>query len=326
VHAIRVNALGGPEVLSWEEVPDPKPGPNELVIDVEAVGINFLEVYQRSGQYNVSPPFTPGSEVAGRIREVGSGVTDLRVGERVVTVNAKGAYAERTIVPAERAVRIPDGVATRQAAALFLQGLTAHYLTTSTFSLGSTHQCLVHAAAGGVGLLLCQLAKWRGAFVIGTASTPEKLALATGAGADATINYTTHDFVAETKRLTGGNGVHVVYDSVGKTTFNGSVDVLRPRGLLALFGQSSGAVPAFDPQLLNRKGSLFLTRPTLVHYVATREELDWRANELFGLVLDGQLSIRIGEEFPLSRAADAHRALESRRTTGKVLLIPRAGT
>ena len=320
MHAIRVNATGGPEVLAWEDMPDPSAGPGELVVDVEVVGVNYLETYQRSGQYNVSPPFTPGSELAGRVREVGSGVTSFRAGDHIVTQSARGSYAEQAIVAADRAVRIPDGVSPREAAAVFLQGLTAHYLTTSTFPLGREHQCLVHAAAGGVGLLLCQMAKMHGAFVIATASTSEKLALAHDAGADATINYATHDFVAETKRLTGGAGVHVVYDSVGRTTFERSLDSLRPRGLLALFGQSSGAVPPMDPQVLNRKGSLFLTRPTLAHYVATREELEWRSNELLGWVRDKTLSVRVGAEFPLRDAADAHRALESRRTTGKVLL------
>ena len=320
MHAIRVRATGGPEVLVWEEVPEPTPGPNELLIDVEAVGINFIEVYQRSGQYNMALPYTPGAEAAGRVRETGSGVSTFRVGDRIVTLSAKGAYAERTVVAAERAVRVPEGVTSRQAAAVFLQGITAHYLTTSTFALGSGHQCLVHAAAGGVGLLLCQMAKMRGAFVIGTASTAEKLALARGAGADATINYTTEDFVAVAKRLTDGTGVHVVYDSVGKTTFEGSLDALRPRGLLALFGQSSGAVPPLDPQVLNRKGSLFLTRPTIAHYVATREELEWRSNEVLTWVREGKLAVRIGAEFPLDKASEAHRALESRRTTGKVLV------
>jgi len=320
MHAIRVNAPGGADVLVWQELPDPSPGPNELLVDVEAIGVNFIEVYQRSGQYHIAPPFTPGAEVAGRVREVGSGVSGFRAGDRVVTQSAKGAYAERAIIPADRAVKIPDGVTSRQAAAVFLQGITAHYLTTSTFALGSGHQCLVHAAAGGVGLLLCQMAKMHGAFVIGTASTPEKLALARGAGADATINYTTQDFVAETKRLTGGAGVHVVYDSVGKSTFEGSLDSLRPRGLLALFGQSSGAVAPLDPQVLNRKGSLFLTRPTVAHYVATREELEWRAGDVLHWVQEGKLTVRIGAEFPLREAGDAHRALESRRTTGKVLL------
>lgn len=320
MHAIRVRATGGPEVLVWEEVPEPTPGPNELLIDVEAVGINFIEVYQRSGQYNMALPYTPGAEAAGRVRETGSGVSTFRVGDRIVTLSAKGAYAERTVVAAERAVRVPEGVTSRQAAAVFLQGITAHYLTTSTFALGSGHQCLVHAAAGGVGLLLCQMAKMRGAFVIGTASTAEKLALARSAGADATINYTTEDFVAAAKRLTDGAGVHVVYDSVGKTTFEGSLDALRPRGLLALFGQSSGAVPPLDPQVLNRKGSLFLTRPTIAHYAATREELEWRANDVLTWVREGKLAVRIGAEFPLDKASEAHRALESRRTTGKVLV------
>jgi NADPH2:quinone reductase len=244
------------------------------------------------------------------------------VGDRVVSQAMRGAYASRAVVAADRAVKIPDGVTTKVAAAVFLQGLTAHYLTTSTYALKQGDACLVHAAAGGVGLLLCQMAKKRGALVIATASTPEKLELAREAGADETVNYTTRDFVTEVKRATLDAGVAVVYDSVGRTTFEGSLNSLRRRGMLALFGQSSGPVPPLDPQILNRKGSLFLTRPTLNDYVATRDELVERSNELFAWVKDGSLKVRIGAEFPLVRAADAHRALASRKTTGKIILVP----
>lgn len=322
MNSIRVHKTGGPEVLRIEEIPDPAPGPGELLVNIEAIGVNFIEIYQREGLYTVPRPFTPGSEAAGTVRALGSGVTEFKVGDRVVSQSMRGAYASRAVVPAERTVKIPDGVTTKAAAASFLQGLTAQYLATSTYPLRQGESCLIHAAAGGVGLLLCQIAKMRGAFVIGTASTPEKLDLARGAGADETINYTTRDFAAEARRITNDVGVAVVYDSVGRTTFEGSLNALRRRGLLALFGQSSGPVPAVDPQILNRKGSLFLTRPTLNDYVATREELVQRSTELFGWVRDGKVTVKIGAEFPLVRAADAHRALASRKTTGKVVLIP----
>jgi NADPH2:quinone reductase len=322
VNSIRVHKTGGPDVLRIEELPDPTPGPGELVVNIEAIGVNFIEIYQREGLYTVQRPFTPGSEAAGVVRALGSGVTEFKVGDRVVSQSMRGAYASRALVAADRAVKIPDGVTSKIAAAVFLQGLTAHYLTSSTFPLKHGDSCLVHAAAGGVGLLLCQIAKKRGAFVIGTASTQEKLDLAREAGADETINYTTRDFVTEVKRITGDAGVAVVYDSVGRTTFEGSLNSLRRRGMMALFGQSSGPVPPIDPQVLNRKGSLFLTRPTLNDYVATRDELVQRSNELLGLVNDGSLKVRIGAEFPLVRAADAHRALASRKTTGKVVLVP----
>ena len=322
MNSIRVHKTGGPEVLRIEELPDPTPGAGELVVNIEAIGVNYIEIYQREGLYTIQRPFTPGSEAAGTVRSLGSGVTEFKVGDRVVSQSMRGAYASRALVPADRAVKIPDGVTTKIAAAVFLQGLTAHYLTTSTFPLKHGDSCLVHAAAGGVGLLLCQIAKKRGAFVIGTASTQEKLDLAHEAGADETINYTTRDFVTEVKRITGEAGVAVVYDSVGRTTFEGSLNALRRRGMLALFGQSSGPVPAFDPQVLNRKGSLFLTRPTLSDYVATRDELVQRSTELLGWVNDGSVKVRIGAEFPLVRAADAHRALSSRKTTGKVVLVP----
>ncbi len=276
----------------------------------------------REGLYPTALPYVPGTEVAGTVVAVGGGVRDLRPGDRVVTQNAKGAYAERTVADAERVVRIPDGVDTRVAAAVWLQGLTAHYLTHSTFPLGRGHTCLVHAAAGGVGLLLCQMARLRGAAVIGTASTPDKRRRVLETGALAAVDYTTQDFAAEARRLTNGAGVDVVYDSVGATTFGRSLDALRPRGLLALFGQSSGPVPPFDPQLLNRKGSLFLTRPTLGAYVATRDELESRARDLFAWIASGALHVEIGAEYPLAQAAEAHRALEGRRTVGKVLLVP----
>ena len=322
MNSIRVHKTGGPEVLRIEELPDPVAGQGELVVNIEAIGVNYLEIYQREGVYTVQRPFTPGSEAAGTVRALGSGVSDFRVGDRVVSQAMRGAYASRAVVAADRAVKIPDGVTTKVAAAVFLQGLTAHYLTTSTYSLKQGEACLVHAAAGGVGLLLCQMAKKRGALVIATASTPEKLELAREAGADETVNYTTRDFVTEVKRATGDAGVAVVYDSVGRTTFEGSINSLRRRGMLALFGQSSGPVPPLDPQILNRKGSLFLTRPTLNDYVATRDELVERSNELFGWVKDGSLKVRIGAEIPLVRAADAHRALASRKTTGKIILVP----
>ena len=322
MNSIRVHKTGGPEVLRIEELPDPAPGPGELVVNIEAIGVNYLEIYQREGLYTVQRPFTPGSEAAGTVRALGSGVTEFRVGDRVVSHSMRGAYASRAIVAADRAVKIPEGITSKVAAAVFLQGLTAHYLATSTYPLKMGDNCLVHAAAGGVGLLLCQIAKKRGAFVIGTASTPEKLELAHDAGADETINYTSRDFVTEVKRITGEVGLAVVYDSVGRTTFEGSLNCLRRRGMLALFGQSSGPVPPLDPQILNRKGSLFLTRPTLNDYVATREELLQRSSELFGSVKDGTLKVRIGAEFPLVRAADAHRALASRKTMGKIVLMP----
>jgi NADPH2:quinone reductase len=320
--AIRIHDKGGPEVLKLEDIADPTPGPGELLVRVEAVGMNFIEIYYREGLYPMDRPFTPGSEAAGTVTGVGAGVTEFKAGDRVVSQNVKGSYAGAAIVPADKAVRIPDGVATKAAAAVWLQGLTAHYLSHSTYPLGKGDTCLIHAAAGGVGLLLCQMAKKRGAFVIGTASTEEKRQLARAAGADEVIDYTSKDFAVETKRITGNAGVNVVYDSVGKTTFDKSLDCLKPRGMMVLFGQSSGPVPPFDPQILNRKGSLFLTRPSLNAYVPTRDELLARANDLFGWMAKGELDVRIGAEFPLSRAGEAQTALVGRETTGKVLLIP----
>lgn len=293
-----------------------------MLIRVEAVGVNFIEIYQRTGLYKVTLPFIAGSEAAGTIESVGAGVSSLKPGDRVATANALGAYAEHALIPAERAVVLPAGVTTRQGAAAMLQGLTAHYLTTSTYALAKGHVCLVHAAAGGTGLLLCQMGRRRGARVIGTTSTEEKAALAREAGASDVILYTQTDFVAEVKRLTDGAGVHVIYDSVGRTTFLAGLGCLATRGTMVLYGQSSGQVDPIQPQILNQHGSLFLTRPSIAHYTATGEELLRRSNELLGWVADGSLKIRIGAEFPLARASDAHRALEGRRTTGKVILVP----
>jgi NADPH:quinone reductase len=322
VKAIRAHEAGGPEVLRVDDIADPTADAGDLLIDVEAIGVNFIDIYQREGLYQVQRPFTLGAEAAGTVRAIGAGVHGFAVGDRVVSQSVKGAYAERARVPAERAVKIPGGVTSRQAAAVWLQGLTAHYLATSTFALSRGDHALVHAAAGGVGLLLCQIAKKRGAFVIGTASTEAKRKLARGAGADEMIDYTTKDFAAEARRITGGTGVQVVYDSVGKTTFDKSLDALAKRGMLVLFGQSSGPVPPVDPQILNRKGSLFLTRPTLNDYLLARAELEARAADLFDWIGRGELSVHVGAEFPLSDAAKAHEALAGRRTTGKVLLIP----
>jgi NADPH:quinone reductase len=322
VKVIRVHTFGDPDALRAEEAEVPRPGPGQALVRIEASGVNFVEIYQRTGQYKASLPFTPGAEAAGTVEAVGTGVSTVRPGDRVGSVNFLGAYAEYALAPAERLVPLPERVTTRQAAAVLLQGITAQYLTTSTYPLSRGQTCLVHAAAGGVGLLLCQMAKRRGARVIGTVSTEEKAALAREAGADEVILYTQTDFEPEVKRLTGGGGVHVNYDSVGRTTFAKGLDCLAPRGMMVLFGQSSGPVDPIDPQLLNQKGSLFLTRPSLVHYVASRAELLERAGEVLGWVADGSLKVRIGREFPLETAAEAHRELEGRRTTGKVLLIP----
>jgi len=322
VQAIRIDQFGGPEVLQVVDVPVPDPGPGEVSLKVEAAGVNFIDVYHRTALYPQPLPLTLGREAAGTIERVGQGVTTCRPGDRVVSESVRGGYAEYALASAERVVPIPDRVTSRQAAAVILQGMTAHYLVYSTYRLGRGDTCLVHAAAGGVGLLLCQIANRAGARVIGTVSTAEKAALARQAGAHEVILYTQSDFLEETRRLTRGAGVQVVYDSVGRTTFLKSLDALAPRGMLVLYGQSSGPVEPFDPQLLSRKGSLFLTRPTLVHYTATREELLQRAGEVLHWVSEGALEVRVGREFPLVQAAEAHRELEGRRTTGKVLLIP----
>ena len=320
--AIRIHRIGGPEVLQLEDVPAPQPGPGEALVRLDATGVNFIEIYQRTGLYPSPLPFTPGSEGAGEVVAVGTDVTALRPGDRVASTNFKGSYAEQALVPVERAIVLPNQVEAETAAAVLLQGLTVHYLATSTYPLRKGTWCLIHAAAGGVGLLLCQVARSRGARIIGTVSTPEKAKLAADAGAHEVILYTQQDFVSEVRRITGGQGVSVVYDSVGKSTFEGSLSCLSQRGMLVLFGQSSGPVPPFDPQVLNSKGSLFLTRPSLGHYVATKEELRSRATDVFKWLEEGSMKVLIGGKYPLADAAAAHRALESRATTGKLLLIP----
>ncbi len=320
--AIRIHEIGGPEVMRFESVDDPMPGAGDVLVRMESIGVNFIEVYHRRGLYKSPLPFTPGSEGAGTVVAVGEGVSDVGVGDRVASQSFQGSYAELALASADKVVRIPDGVDTKLAGAIMLQGMTAHYLATSVFPLKAGDRCLVHAAAGGVGLLLCQMAHRVGAHVIGTVSTEKKAALARDAGATETILYTTQDFVSEVRRITNGEMVHVVYDSVGATTFLKSMDCLVRRGMLVLFGQSSGPVAPFDPNMLNPKGSLFLTRPTLGHYVATRDELLWRASDVFGWIADGSLMVSIDREVPLVHAAEAHRALEGRRTTGKVLLVP----
>jgi NADPH2:quinone reductase len=320
--AIRPKAAGGPEVMTLEELPTPTPGPGEAVVRVEAAGVNFIDIYQRSGQYKLEPPIPLGLEGAGRVEAVGPSVTEVREGDEVAWTGGPGSYATHVRIPAAKLVPVPAGVGARRAAAAMLQGITAQYLVRSTFPLGPGHTCLIHATAGGVGLLLCQMAKRLGARVIGTVSTEEKARLARDAGADEVILYTKADFEAEARRLTGGAGVHVIYDGVGSDTFAKGLGALRLRGTMVLFGQSSGPVPSFDPQILNQKGSLYLTRPSLGHYTATREELLERSADVLGAIARGELTISIGATYPLADAAEAHRALAGRATTGKVLLIP----
>ena len=320
--AIRIHAPGGPETMRLEELPQPAPKAGEAVVKVDAAGLNYIDVYFRSGLYKAEYPLTLGLEAGGTVTAVGPNVTEVRVGDKVAYTGVPGAYAEYAAVPAARLVVLPAGVSTKQGAAAMLQGMTAHYLATSTYPLKSGDTCLVHAAAGGVGLLLCQMAKMRGARVLGTVSTDEKAKLAREAGADEVIVYTRQDFEQEVKRLTGGKGLQVVYDAVGKTTWEKSLNSLAPRGLMALYGQSSGPIGTIDPGILNTKGSLFLTRPSLNHHIASREELVQRAGDVLGWIRDGKLRVRMEFEFPLQDAADAHRALEGRQTTGKVLLIP----
>lgn len=322
MRAIRIHRHGGPEVLTCAEVPQPEPDSDEVLIRNEVVGVNFVDVYQRRGWYTTPVPVTIGVEGAGTVMAAGSGVVGLPPGTRVAYHAAPGAYAEFTLAKAAQVVPVPEQLTAREAGAVLLQGITAHSLTTSTYALGPNDWCLVHAAAGGVGRLLCQIARLRGARVIGTVSTDSKAVLAREVGAEGVIVYTREDFPAAVQRITGGTGVQVVYDSVGRDTFTRSLDCLAPRGTLVLFGQSSGPVDPVDPQVLNRKGSLYLTRPTLAHYVATREELAFRASEVFSWVIGGMLSLRVDVELPLEQAAEAHRRLEERRTSGKVLLIP----
>ncbi|MEI6052415.1 MAG: quinone oxidoreductase, partial [Opitutaceae bacterium] len=320
--AIRIHATGGPETLRVDDIAVPAPAAGEVRILVEAAGLNFIDTYQRSGLYAVPLPFTLGAEIAGIVSAVGAGVTEFSLGDRVATAKASGGYAAEALAPAAHVVKIPAGVATSTAAALMLQGLTAHYLVTDTFALKPGDTALIHAAAGGVGLLLVQLAKRRGARVLATVGTEEKAALARAAGADEVVVYTRDNFATAARNFTNGRGVDVVYDAVGKDTFTGSIDSLRPRGMMVSFGNASGAVPPFAPLLLAQKGSLFFTRPTLVHYTQTTAELRARTDDLFGAVLAGTLQVRIGATFKLTAAAEAHPALESRNTTGKVLLMP----
>lgn len=320
--AIRVNAPGGPEQLVPEKLSLPEPGPSEARVRLEACGVNFIDVYQRSGRYPGPLPYTPGMEGAGVVDAVGDEVKEVAVGDRVAWASVKGSYAEAAIVPAARLVRIPEGIDARAAAAAMLQGMTAHYLAHSTYPIRRGDVVLIHAAAGGVGLLLVQMAKRLGATVFGTVSTDEKAELAREAGADEVILYTQTSFREEVWKLTGGKGAHVVYDSVGKTTFDESLGSLRPLGMMVLFGGSSGPVPPFDPMELNKRGSLFLTRPTLHDYIADRATLLDRAGDVLGWVADGSLRLRIERTYPLEDAADAHRDLEGRKTTGKLLLVP----
>jgi NADPH:quinone reductase len=320
--AIQVKQAGGPEAMELVDLSIPQPKPNEAVVKLAASGVNFIDVYFREGRYKAALPLTLGQEGAGEVSAVGSDVTSVRVGERVAWTAVHGSYAEYAAVPADRLVPIPAGVTDQQAAATMLQGMTAHYLSHDTYPLKQGETALVHAAAGGVGLLLTQMAHNIGARVIATVSTEEKAELARAAGAHDVILYTKSDFETETKRLTGDKGVNVVYDSVGKTTFEKGLNVLRPRGMMVLFGGSSGAVPPFDLIALSQKGSLYLTRPSLAHYIATRDELVARSTAVFGMIAAGKLKLRIEHTYPLAQAQQAHRELEGRKTTGKLLLIP----
>ena len=325
MRAIVVSQTGGPEVLQLSDVNDPKPGPGELLVKVGAAGVNFIETYQRSGLYPIDLPFTPGAEAAGQVLAVGEGVTDFQPGDRVATADARGSYAEQVIVPAERAVAVPDGVDVQTAAAVMLQGMTAHYLTQSTYPIKAGETALVHAAAGGMGLLLTQLISAAGGKVIGTVSSEEKARLAAGAGADEVIRYDQlagEELAAEVRRRNGGQGVHVVYDGVGKDTFEASLASLRMRGMLVSFGNASGPVPPVAPLRLSQAGSLFLTRPTLASYIVARQELQWRAGDLFRWIQEGTMNMQIGATYPLGEAAQAHEDIASRKTTGKLLLIP----
>jgi NADPH:quinone reductase len=320
--AVRVHKYGGPEVLTLDDIPIPETKPGEARVKIEAIGVNFIDIYQRTGLYPIQTPFTLGMEGAGIVDAIGENVTEVKKGDRVAYAMVLGSYAEYAIVPAWRLAPLPSTIDAKSGATLMLQGMTAHYLTHSTYPLKKGETALVHAAAGGVGLLLIQIAKQLGANVIGTVSTEAKAQLAKEAGADHLILYTQNDFLAEVKKLIGNRGVHVVYDSVGQTTFDKSLDCLRPRGYMVLFGQSSGPVPPFDPGKLAAKGSLFLTRPTLAHYTLDRAELLQRANDLFNWTASGKLKLRIEKTFPLDEAAEAHRQLEGRKTTGKVILLP----
>ncbi len=324
MRAIRVHEYGDASQLRYEDAPLPEPKAGEVRVKVEAAGLNFTEIYQRQGPYKGARPFPfiLGGEFAGLVDAVGEGIADFRIGDRVGTADGIGGYADYAIAPAAKLIALPEQITTQQVAAILLQGMTAHYLAYSTFPLKRGHTTLIHAAAGGVGLLLVQIAKQCGAHIIATVSTDEKAQLARAAGADEIILYSKNDFEAETKRLTGGKGVDVVYDSVGKTTFAKSLNCLKPRGYLVLYGQASGPVEPLDPQVLAQKGSLFLTRPNRVAYILTREELEWRVNDLFNWMAAGELNVRIDRTFPLHEAAAAHHYMEDRQTRGKVLLLP----
>jgi NADPH2:quinone reductase len=322
MRAIRVHANGGPEVLTLEEVAPPAPGPGQVLVRVAATGLNYIETYQRTGLYKLDLPFTPGGEFAGTIEALGPGVTGWVPGDRVATTRGAGGYAELALASIDQLVRVPEGVDLKVAAAMLLQGMTAHYLAYSTFPLKPGDTCVVTAAAGGVGLLLCQIAKALGARVIGLVGSEEKGALAREAGADEIVLYAREPFAPRVRELTGGRGADVVFDSVGASTWENSLDSLRPRGMLVNFGNASGPMPPISPLVLMNKGSLFLTRPTLWHYIATPEELSWRAGDLFGWLQAGKLAVRVDREFALADAAQAHIALESRQTMGKVLIIP----
>jgi NADPH:quinone reductase len=317
---VQVREPGGPETMQVSDAPVPVPGPGQALVRIAASGVNFIDVYFRTGLYKAELPITLGSEAAGTVESVGPNVTQVSAGDRVAYAMVRGSYAEYAAVPESSLVKIPDTIEFESAAAAMLQGMTAHYLTHSTFPLNSGQTCLVQAAAGGTGRLIAQMAKMRGAHVIGTVSSEEKAAVAGKSGVDHPIVYTSTDFEAEVKRITAGGGVDVVYDSVGRTTFEKSLACLRPRGMMVLFGQSSGSVPPLDPQILNTRGSIFLTRPSLAHHLLSREELLWRAGDVFGAIGRGELVLRIDRVFPLADAADAHRALESRATTGKLIL------
>ena len=320
--AIQVSQVGGPEVLTLVDLPQPTPKPNEAIVEIKAAGVNFIDVYFREGRYPASLPFINGQEGAGVVTEIGAEVKTIQPGDRVAYTSVLGSYAEYAAVPADRLVKIPDELDFNHAAAVMLQGMTAHYLSHSTYPLQSGNIALIHAAAGGVGQLLVQMAKNLGARVIATAGSPEKAQLAREVGADECIVYSEADFEAETKQLTDGKGVDVVYDGVGKATFDKGLNVLRPRGYMVLFGGASGPVPPFDLIKLSQKGSLFITRPTLAHYIATRDQLEQRSNDVFRMIINGDLKLRIHKTYPLAEAQRAHRDLEGRKTTGKLLLIP----
>ncbi len=320
--AIRVHETGDTEKLIYEDIPAPSPKQDQALVKIHAIGLNYIDVYYRTGLYKSPLPFTPGMEAAGIVEAVGENATEVKPGDRVAYAGIMGAYAEYALVSSGKLVKLPDGIDYQKAAAVMLQGITAHYLTYSTFPLRKGETLLLHAAAGGVGLLLIQIAKRIGAKVIGTVSSEEKAALARNAGADHAIIYTKDDFVEEVKQITDGTGVNVVYDSVGRTTFDKSLNCLKRRGMLVLFGQSSGSVPPFDLGILNQRGSLYVTRPGIGHYTATREELLWRAGEVMNWVSDGSLKVHIDHVYPLQEAAQAHQALEARKTVGKILLRP----